>query len=192
MFTPELGDLKSRETELNASIVSLKAKANELLNKHYGNLEELRTREEAVETARSAFEAARSELERTQRLYDESVRTNEELNEEIASTKENQQAAERELEETRKQIYDLTHASIRLLADGTFTQTSGKTKLDFDDSGSDALFKELSEKEEYEDFPVRKVRILAKLIKVVENSALELEVTCEDPEINRAFQARNL
>ena len=194
-LSPELNNLTSQESELALKITSFENKSNELLNKHYANTKDLREREEAVEaargafeSARSAFEAAKDEFEKQERLYDECVETDKKLTEEIASVKVSQQEAEKELEETRKQIYELTHASIRVLADGSFEQTSGKTQMVFDDAGSDALFKSLSEKEEYEDLPVKKVRILAKLIKVVENSSLELEVSCEDADIERAFR----
>lgn len=190
LSTPELDSLVSRESELGLKINSLENQSNELLNKHYANLKDMREREELVENARKAFEAARTELETQQGLYDESVKTDEKLTEEISNAKVNLQMAEKELEDVRAQIYDMTHASIRLLADGSFTQTSGKTPVDFDDSGSDMLFKELSEQEAYEDMPVKKVRILAKLIKVVELSKLELEVSCEDADIERAFKAR--
>lgn len=194
LSSPELDSLTSRESELQTMISTLENKANELLNKHYANTKELREREEALEAAREALEAARTafeaagtEVEKQQDEYDNCAETDKKLAKEIASAKEDQQSAERELEETRTQIFELTHASIKVLADGTIEQTSGKTQLDLDDSGSDELFKELSEKEEFEDLPVKKVRILAKLLKVVEHSNLELEVSCEDPDLNRAY-----
>lgn len=191
LSTPELDSLVNRELELGLKISSLENQSTELFNKHYVNLKDMREREELVENARKAFEAARTDLESQQSLYDKCVKTDEKLTKEIADAKVDLQMAEKELEEVKTQIYEMTHAAIRLLADGSFTQTSGKTPVDFDDAGSDALFKELSEDEAYEDMPVKKVRILAKLIKVVEHSKLELEVSCEDADIERAFKARH-
>lgn len=196
LSSPELNALIAKEADLTSQIGTLETRSNDLLNRHYANAKELRNYEESVEsarsaleTARAALEAARAELEKQQEKYDESANTDKQLTEEIASVKESQQTAEKELEETRAKIYELTHATLRVLEDGSIEQTSGKTEVVLDDSGSDVLFKELSEKEEYEDLPVKKVRILAKLFKIVEHSNVELEINCDDAELNRAYRS---
>ena len=193
--SPEVDSLVSKEAELSMKLTTLESQSNDLLNKHYANTKELRDLEKAVEAASDAFEvasnaleAARAAFEKQKGLYDNCAATDKRLAEEIANVKASQEMTQKEIEETRQQILELTRATIRVHADGSFTQVSGKSPVSFDESGSDALFAELSEKEEYEDLPVKKLRILSKLVKVVEHCNLELTVECEDDDVDRAFR----
>lgn len=176
-----LSELGKKELKLSNTCSQLEVERNDYLNKRNEIkrtvLVNLRAELEEIE---DQYKAKFAEYEKQVELLNE---YGEKANELYCEKKQ----IATELAEVRAEIETLKTINLFVYENGVI-EALDHPEFKPDETGAEAEWRMLLEKEDYKDFKIREVQTLAKLIRIVRNSSEKIVVTCENSYLQTAYE----
>ncbi len=179
---PEKIKLENEIHELEEEVAKYEAEYKRWMKKHRTSAEEMGKLEEELKKLKDKLISTKSKYgaiaERDSKIV-------EKANEVLAKQKE----SEALLKGKRQRLDELNRLAICVYADGTIVPMDESIEITLDDTGSDDLYLKLVTRSECQDLKAREIQVLARLLKIVENSSSEIEVVYEITEMEKAYHA---
>jgi len=176
----DLDMLKTLEKTQSREVLDIEVSHKKLAVEHRDKLKQLREIDRKIEEIREVFKKCYSE-------YETIVGENNKITAEMNRLAESRKVKAKALDETRAAIKALEAVTLFVYDSGEFSSESDRFTLD--DSGADELYGRLIFLAECQDLRAREIRTLARVLKVVEHSTLEVELVFENSELEKVFNA---
>ena len=179
--TPTLDELKASERNYSDATIKLERAYKDLhAERERGRETYQRLRNEARELKKE-HDAKRREAEKIAQRDNELVS---QMNE-ISAAHGFKQAA---LEKIRAQIKEMSKIVLCVYSSREIAPFDEAVEINLDDTGHDELFSQLREQEEAEDFRPKDLRLVARVIRIVANLDVKVEILFDDEEIKKAYE----
>lgn len=176
----ELKTLKTEEATLIKEAMKLEKEWYDLKERHRERRQDLRDKLNELKTLRADIE---KEKKKTEKLIQRSSKVVDSMNGIAAKYKEKVSA----LDETRELIKKMSKVTLCVFDDGIITNYEDSSSATLDDNGHENIYTELVKSEYCDNLRQREVKVLARLLAMSENSALEVDVICDSKELEEAF-----
>lgn len=177
-ITEQLAGLQQQETEQREKVISLERRHAELASKQRETPGELEKLAEQLANIERSYLARKAD-------YEALVAKNNELLEQINSVSQERRKQAAILEEIRAEIAELQAITLWVYADGTIEVD--RPTFELDDSDYEALFVELVAKDELQGLRVMDIRVLARLLRIVEHADIDVSFFFEMEDLEQAF-----
>ncbi len=177
--TTDLDRLRSEERKLSEEIIALELQHKAEAKKRRECLNQLRA-------AKAEIEKMEAELKAKCAEYDGIIVEANALAESMNTISAQRRPQVEQLLEVRKEIVRMESVTIAVYDSGEITLLEG---IDFslDDSGHEELYAQLLEREECSELRLKDIRVLARLLSVVEHSDRRITPICDRPEVEEVF-----
>ncbi len=178
--SPTLDELKNSETQMSAEVIELEKRCVDL------NEERLSSRKrfaEIIEDIKHLKETCEAKV----REAEEIVAKDQKVSKKLTELGRALQTRREELEDTRRRIECLSKIEICVYSDRRIAPFDEASKIDLDDSGHEERYERLSKCPEAEDYRPRDLRVVARILSIVDNLGRPVELIFEDEEVKQAY-----
>lgn len=180
----QLKILRQQEQALSDEVIRLESKHKAIAQQHRGHIRELRDLHTELETLRQTFEEKVTAYEAIASHNNELVTLMNQISQE-----RNQRAGA--LADLRQQIKSLTEVVICAYDNGTIEPMDYDGNITLNETGSDALFSTLRDREDLEELRVKDIKILSRVLAIINNSEMRIIPMFENAALDSCFQAFN-
>lgn len=174
----QLAELQQLETEQREKVIALERQHAKLASKQRETPGKLEKIAEQLANIEQSYLAKKAD-------YEAIVAENNELLKQINSVAQERREQAAILEEIRAEIAELRAVTLWVYADGTIEVDQSTFELD--DSGYEALFAELVSKDELQELRAMDIRVLARLLCIVEHADIDVSFIFEMEDLKQAF-----
>lgn len=178
---PTLDELKASEAELSATVIGLEVDWKALYQQRNDGKKKCQTLFDEIKALKAQCVAKGEEA-------DALAKKDEDLANQMNAIWVRHRAERAALEAIRSQIEEMSKIVLCVYNDHEIAPFDEDVEITLDDTGHDELFVELREREEAEDFRLKDIRVVARLIKIVANLNSPVEILFEDEEIKTAYE----
>ena len=175
-----IADLREREETERETVIQLELEHKGLVEQHRASIKALRAIERDVKDIQSTLRAKGAEYERIVGDIDVMIAK-------MRSTSSERREHVATLDDIRQQITELETVVVCAYADGTIAPYDGQIDAPLDDTGYEALLPELIVAEACQDLRAKDLRTLARLIRIVKNAEMKVEVISEIEGLEQAL-----
>ena len=179
---PTLDELKSSESELSDKLIEMEKAYKACYQDRDEGRKKYRSLLDDIKSIKKQFDAKVHDAEVIIRRDDEIVGK---MNG-IWTEYRDKRAA---LEAIRAQIEEMSKIVLCVYKDYEIAPFDESLEIKLDDRGHDDLFKELREQEAAEDFRLKDIKVVARLIRIVANLGSPVEIIFDDEEVRKAYEA---
>ncbi len=179
---PTLDELKSSESELSDKLIEMEKAYKACYQDRDEGRKKYRSLLDDIKSIKKQFDAKVHEAEVIIRRDDEIVGK---MNG-IWTEYRDKRAA---LEAIRAQIEEMSKIVLCVYKDREIAPFDEGLEISLDDSGHDELFKTLREQEVAEEFRLKDIKVVARLIRIVANLGSPVELIFDDDELKMAYEA---
>lgn len=177
--TATLEQLKEMEAMLSNVLMSLESTHKKLAEKHRNCTAKTREQKKKVEEIEVMLQSLKKD-------YLETTAQDNALIEEMNGISASHYDKTTKIQRVRDRIKELSRILLFVYADGTIAIENSDMVLD--ESGSDELYRELTEKDECEKLRMKEIRVLARVLKVCSHLPEDTEIVFDNAEIEKAFK----
>lgn len=178
--SPTLDELKNSETQMSAEVIELEKRCVDLNEKRLSSRKRFAEIIEDIKHLKETCEAKVLEAE-------EIVAKDQEVSKNLVALERTLQTRREELEDTRRRIEYLSKIEICVYNDRRIAPFDETNKIDLDDSGHEERYERLSKYPEAEDYRPRDLRVVARILSIVNNLGRPVELIFEDEEVKQAY-----
>ena len=178
--SPTLDELKNSETQMSAEVIELEKHCVDLNEERLNNRKQFA---EIIKDIKHLRETCESKVREAQAI----VAKDQEVSEDLVKLGRALQTRREELEDTRRRIEYLSKIEICVYSDRRIAPFDEASKIDLDDSGHEKRYERLSKRPEAEDYRPRDLRVVARILSIVDNLGRPVELIFEDEEVKQAY-----
>ena len=178
----EVANLEDEISKLSDEIITKESEHKKWRERHREHLNQIGSLDDKLAKIES-------ELKEIKQKYDSIIGLDNDAVERANRALDEKHELEAVIEERRQKLKSLKAVTICAYEDGTINPLDESVNIVLDDSGHDELYAELITKEECEDLRVKDIKTLARLIKIAEHSACDLEIVTDNAEIEKVFSS---
>lgn len=178
--SPTLDELKNSETQMSAEVIELEKRCVDLNEERLSSQKRFAEILEDIKHLRETCEAKILEAK-------EVVAKDQEIGEKMSALGCTLKARRGELEDIRRRIECLSKIEICVYNDRRIAPFDEASKIDLDDSGHEERYERLSKRPEAEDYRPRDLRVVARILSIVDNLGRPAELIFEDEEVKQAY-----
>ena len=179
---PEKVKLESEIHELQDTVAKYEADDKRWISKRQASLEEMAKLEDELKKLKEKLVSVKMK-------YGAIAERDEKIVKKMNETHTKLEESRTLLKEKRRRLDELNRLVICAYDDGTIAPMDESIEIILDDTGSDDLYLKLVTRAECQDLKAREILILARLLKIVENSTSRIEVACDTVEMEKAYNA---
>ena len=174
-----LEQLKEMEAMLSNVLMSLESTHKKLAEKHRNCTAKTREQKKKVEEIEVMLQSLKKD-------YLETTAQDNALIEEMNGISASHYDKTTKIQRVRDRIKELSRILLFVYADGTIAIENSDMVLD--ESGSDELYRKLTEKDECEKLRMKEIRVLARVLKGCSHLPEDTEIVFDNAEIEKAFK----
>ena len=179
--SPTLDELITSETQMSAEVIELEKRCVDLNEERLSNRKQFA---EIIEDIKHLKETCEAKVREAQAI----VAKDQEVSENLAELGCTLQTRRGELEDIRRRIEYLSKIEICVYSDRRIAPFDEASKIDLDDSGHEERYERLSKRPEAEDYRPRDLRVVARILSIVDNlGGRPVELIFEDEEVKQAY-----
>jgi len=178
--SPTLDELKNSEIQMSAEVIELEKRCVDLNEERLSNRKQFA---EIIEDIKHLKETCEAKVREAQAI----VAKDQEVSENLAELGCALQTRRGELEDIRRRIEYLSKIEICVYSDRRIAPFDEASKIDLDDSGHEERYERLSKCPEAEDYRPRDLRVVARILSIVDNLGRPVELIFEDEEVKQAY-----
>lgn len=172
--------LRAEEERLSREVI-------ELENRHKEEAEKRRSRLKEMRTIKEDIERLEADLQKKCLEFQEAVEHADSLAENMNAISDERRPKVERLQEVRAEIEERMAVSIAVYDSGEIAVLEAEEFI-MDDSGYEEIYAQLLSGEECSELRLKDVRVMARLLSIAKQSGRRINLVCDHPEMEEAYQ----